>query len=94
MNPSNQNANNPKTTPYFIEVQRTSTELLMIETLSAEDARSLALKDDGDRSGAIEHIPQVVSVREISRDEFMQCIMDALSRLGKAGKLAYPASGG
>jgi hypothetical protein len=93
MNPSNQNTNTPKTKPYFVEVQHTFSQFLMIETLSKEDAINLALKDDGDGSGAVEHIPQVVDVREISKDEFMQHIMDTFDRLVKAGKLAPPVRG-
>lgn len=93
MNSTNQHANKPKTKPYFVEVQRTFSLFLMIETSSEEDAINLALKDDGDGSGAVEHIPQVVDVREISKDDFMQHITDTLNRLVKAGKLAPPVRG-
>jgi hypothetical protein len=93
MKPSNQNTNTPKTKPYFVEVQRTFSQFLMIETVSKQDAIQLALKDDGYGSGAVEHIPQVVDVREISKDEFMQHITDTLNRLVKVGKLPPPVRG-
>lgn len=88
MNTSDQSAKKPQIKTYFVEIQRSNSNFLMVTALNIDDAKSIALKQSEDPTWQFDHITEVFNIQETPVHGFLICILDALIRIKKAGKLA------